>query len=144
MTKRHKTDFLASTEPPPLPSPPDRRRIRLTTESRRSIRAGINGKHARSEGDDAVKNRTNIVCTLGPVSRDVPKLEQLLRAGMRVARFNFSHGSHEYHQETLDNLRIASKNTGIMCGVLLDTKGPEIAPECSTTANPCSSRWAPR
>mmetsp|Transcript_10292 Transcript_10292/g.42558 ORF Transcript_10292/g.42558 Transcript_10292/m.42558 type:complete len:613 (-) Transcript_10292:649-2487(-) len=87
---------------------------------------GINGKHARSEGDDVVKNQTNIVCTLGPVSRDVPKLERLLRAGMRVARFNFSHGSHEYHQETLDNLRIASKNTGIMCGVLLDTKGPEI------------------
>mmetsp|Transcript_12102 Transcript_12102/g.47003 ORF Transcript_12102/g.47003 Transcript_12102/m.47003 type:complete len:557 (-) Transcript_12102:286-1956(-) len=72
------------------------------------------------------KFKTRIVCTLGPVSRDVPKLERLLRAGMRVARFNFSHGSHEYHQETLDNLRIASKNTGIMCGVLLDTKGPEI------------------
>ena len=126
--KRHKTDFLASTEPPPpvasRPSThPSNDRIPLCALF---IRAGINGKHARVEGDDAVKNRTNIVCTLGPVSRDVPKLEQLLRAGMRVARFNFSHGSHEYHQETLDNLRIASKNTGIMCGVLLDTKGPEI------------------
>ena len=59
------------------------------------------------------------------MSRDVPKLDAA-PPGMRVARFNFSHGSHEYHQETLDNLRIASKNTGIMCGVLLDTKGPEI------------------
>jgi pyruvate kinase len=45
---------------------------------------------------------------------------------MRVARFNFSHGDHAYHKETLDNLRIASENTGIGCGVLLDTKGPEI------------------
>lgn len=45
---------------------------------------------------------------------------------MSVARFNFSHGSHEYHQETLDNLREAMANTGIMCAVMLDTKGPEI------------------
>ena len=60
------------------------------------------------------KFKTRIVCTLGPVSRDVPKLEEMLRKGMNIARFNFSHGSHEYHQETLDNLRIASKNTGIM------------------------------
>ena len=45
---------------------------------------------------------------------------------MSVARFNFSHGSHEYHQETLDNLRAACANTGVDCGVLLDTKGPEI------------------
>ena len=72
------------------------------------------------------KFKTRIVCTLGPVSRDVPKLEEMLRKGMNIARFNFSHGSHEYHQETLDNLRIASKNIGIRCGVLLDTKGPEI------------------
>jgi hypothetical protein len=39
-----------------------------------------------------------VVCTLGPKSRDVPVLEELLRAGMSVARFNFSHGSHEYHK----------------------------------------------
>jgi len=70
--------------------------------------------------------KTKIVCTLGPKSRDVPVLEELLQAGMSIARFNFSHGSHEYHQETLDNLRTACDNTGIMCAVLLDTKGPEI------------------
>jgi pyruvate kinase len=45
---------------------------------------------------------------------------------MSIARFNFSHGSHAYHQETLDNLRTACDNVGIMCAVLLDTKGPEI------------------
>ncbi|XP_038980775.1 pyruvate kinase, cytosolic isozyme-like [Phoenix dactylifera] len=70
--------------------------------------------------------KTKIVCTLGPASRSVPMLERLLRAGMNVARFNFSHGSHEYHQETLDNLRVAMENTGILCAVMLDTKGPEI------------------
>ena len=42
-----------------------------------------------------------IVCTLGPKSRSVDILEDLLRAGMSVARFNFSHGSHDYHQVLL-------------------------------------------
>ncbi|KAG2258278.1 hypothetical protein Bca4012_021598 [Brassica carinata] len=71
-------------------------------------------------------SKTKIVCTLGPASRSVEMIEKLLRAGMNVARFNFSHGSHEYHQETLDNLRTAVLNTGILCAVMLDTKGPEI------------------
>ncbi|KAH0457731.1 hypothetical protein IEQ34_013046 [Dendrobium chrysotoxum] len=70
--------------------------------------------------------KTKIVCTLGPASRSVEMLEKLLRAGMNVARFNFSHGSHAYHQETLQNLRTAMENTGILCAVMLDTKGPEI------------------
>nr|AAF44707.1 cytosolic pyruvate kinase [Lilium longiflorum] len=70
--------------------------------------------------------KTKLVCTLGPSSRSVPMLEKLLRAGMNTARFNFSHGTHEYHQETLDNLRIAMQNTQILCAVVLDTKGPEI------------------
>ncbi|CAH8301448.1 unnamed protein product [Eruca vesicaria subsp. sativa] len=72
------------------------------------------------------KPKTKIVCTLGPASRSVEMVEKLLKAGMNVARFNFSHGSHEYHQETLDNLRQAMLNTGILCAVMLDTKGPEI------------------
>ncbi|KAI3697350.1 hypothetical protein L6452_30309 [Arctium lappa] len=70
--------------------------------------------------------KTKIVCTLGPASRSIPMAEKLLKAGMNVARFNFSHGSYEYHQETLDNLRTAMDNTGIVCAVMLDTKGPEI------------------
>ncbi|KAG2438780.1 hypothetical protein HXX76_005322 [Chlamydomonas incerta] len=70
--------------------------------------------------------KTKVVCTLGPKSRSVEVLEELLRAGMSVARFNFSHGSHDYHQETLDNLRQAMANTKVMCAAMLDTKGPEI------------------
>ncbi len=46
-----------------------------------------------------------VVCTLGPKSRDVPVLEELLRAGMSVARFNFSHGSHDYHQARLPSMK---------------------------------------
>ncbi|KAK3197999.1 hypothetical protein Dsin_021414 [Dipteronia sinensis] len=70
--------------------------------------------------------KTKIVCTLGPASRSVDMVEKLLKAGMNVARFNFSHGTHAYHQETLDNLRTAMNNTGVLCAVMLDTKGPEI------------------
>lgn len=81
---------------------------------------------SRALQDSGGVPKTKIVCTLGPKSREVPIIERLLRAGMNVARFNFSHGSHEYHQETLDNLRIAQHNTQIMCAVMLDTKGPEI------------------
>lgn len=69
-----------------------------------------------------MRPKTKIVCTLGPASRSVPMIEKLLRAGMNVARFNCSHGSHEYHQETLDNLNMAMENTGILCAVMLDTK----------------------
>lgn len=54
---------------------------------------------------------------------------------MNLARFNFSHGTHSYHQETLDNLRIASRRTGIMCATMLDTKGAA----CSYHAMPVYS-----
>ncbi|KAJ4824314.1 hypothetical protein Tsubulata_049084 [Turnera subulata] len=77
-------------------------------------------------GGGVRRPKTKIVCTLGPQSRSVEMAEKLLKAGMNVARFNFSHGTHEYHQETLDNLRTAMANTGILCAVMLDTKGPEI------------------
>ena len=73
-------------------------------------------------GEDRRNRKTKIVCTLGPQSRSVEMTEKLLRAGMNVARFNFSHGTHAYHQETLDNLRNAMNNTGILCAVMLDTK----------------------
>ncbi|GMY14223.1 pyruvate kinase, cytosolic isozyme-like [Fagus crenata] len=80
--------------------------------------------------------KTKIVCTLGPSSRSVNMLESLLRAGMNVARFNFSHGTHTYHQQTLDSLRTAMNNTGILCAVMLDTKGPEIRTGFLKGSNP--------
>lgn len=76
----------------------------------------------QTESGHTKVSKTKIVCTLGPKSREVPVLEKLLKAGMNVVRFNFSHGTFEYHQHTLDSLRQAQHNTGIMCAVLLDTK----------------------
>lgn len=70
--------------------------------------------------------KTKIVCTIGPASETVETLVQLIEAGMNVARLNFSHGDHAEHLARIENIREASKITGKMVGILLDTKGPEI------------------
>ncbi|XP_011094439.1 pyruvate kinase 1, cytosolic [Sesamum indicum] len=69
---------------------------------------------------------TKIVGTLGPRSRSVEVISACLKAGMSVARFDFSWGDAEYHQETLENLKIAIKATKKLCAVMLDTVGPEL------------------
>ena len=55
--------------------------------------------------DIPLARKTKIVCTLGPACWSESGLKSLLDAGMNVARFNFSHGTHEAHQEVLDRLR---------------------------------------
>ncbi|WP_432358142.1 pyruvate kinase [Sporosarcina sp. UB5] len=70
--------------------------------------------------------KTKIVCTIGPASESPELLEQLIEAGMNVARLNFSHGTHEEHKARIQAIREASKKTGKVVGILLDTKGPEI------------------
>jgi pyruvate kinase len=67
-----------------------------------------------------------IVCTIGPKTQPVDMLKTLIKAGMNVARMNFSHGSHEYHQATIDNVRAAAQELQATVGIALDTKGPEI------------------
>merc|ERR1719187_1612698 len=75
---------------------------------------------------------SGVVCTIGPVSRAPETLLELIENGMNVARMNFSHGTHEYHAQTMENVRIANKMYKEKHGVdpsvaiALDTKGPEI------------------
>jgi len=77
--------------------------------------------------DDAHNlRRTGIVCTIGPASRSVDMLTQLIQNGLDVVRLNFSHGTHEYHQETVLNALQAAKATQQNIALALDTKGPEI------------------
>ncbi|MHA6260656.1 pyruvate kinase [Sporosarcina sp. CAU 1771] len=70
--------------------------------------------------------KTKIVCTIGPASESEELLEQLIDAGMNVARLNFSHGNHEEHKIRIDRIREVARNKGKVVGILLDTKGPEI------------------
>lgn len=70
--------------------------------------------------------RTKIVCTLGPASNNEDTIEKMLKAGMNVARINFSHGTHEEHAKTIALFRSVRDRLGRPAAVMLDTKGPEI------------------
>ncbi|XRB20845.1 pyruvate kinase [Pseudoscourfieldia marina] len=88
----------------------------------RSVKIGIEDVLKR----DTIPKKTKILCTLGPKCWDEESLKGLLDAGMNIARFNFSHGAHEAHQEVLDRYRKVLAETGSTASTLLDTKGPEI------------------
>ncbi|MBA6439411.1 MULTISPECIES: pyruvate kinase [Streptomyces] len=70
--------------------------------------------------------RSKIVCTLGPAVDSYDQLKSLIEAGMNVARFNMSHGSHPEHEERYHRVRKASEETGHAVGVLADLQGPKI------------------
>ena len=70
--------------------------------------------------------RAKIVCTLGPACLDQRTMEELLLAGMDVARLNFSHGTHAQHSETISCLRAASLKVRKGVGILGDLQGPKI------------------
>ncbi len=70
--------------------------------------------------------KTKIICTLGPSTDKDGVLRELVANGMNVARFNFSHGSHEEHKGRLDSLKAIRAELGKPVAALLDTKGPEI------------------
>ncbi len=72
------------------------------------------------------KNKTKIVATLGPVSRDEKIIEQLLLAGANVFRINTSHNTAEEHKETIDKVKAVSKRLKAYAAVMVDLQGPKI------------------
>ena len=70
--------------------------------------------------------RVKIVCTIGPASRDTAILTKLIAAGMNVARLNMSHGTHEYHSETIDRVRAISEQLQKPIAILADLQGPKL------------------
>ncbi|MGD2186462.1 MAG: pyruvate kinase [Desulfobacterales bacterium] len=71
-------------------------------------------------------NKTKIICTIGPASDSPEVLEQMIRAGMNVARLNFSHGDFASHEETIQKIRDASKAAKIRVAIMADLPGPKI------------------
>ena len=70
--------------------------------------------------------KTKIVCTMGPNADNEQVMRTLVREGMDIARFNFSHGTHEEQQERMNKLKKIRLEEGKHIAILLDTKGPEI------------------
>ncbi|NGX52082.1 MAG: Pyruvate kinase [Candidatus Anoxychlamydiales bacterium] len=69
---------------------------------------------------------TKIICTIGPVSKSKEMLHKLIDAGMNVARINFSHGNHDEHRITINNIKEVRFEAKKPIAIMLDTKGPEI------------------
>ncbi|WP_456386954.1 pyruvate kinase [Desulfolithobacter sp.] len=73
-----------------------------------------------------VIRKTKIVCTIGPATASPKVVKELIRAGMNVARLNFSHGNHKEHSETIKIIRQAAREEGRPVGILQDLAGPKI------------------
>jgi pyruvate kinase len=71
-------------------------------------------------------SKTKIVCTIGPASESVKVLEQMIRAGMNVARLNFSHGDFDGHKKVIDNIRTAADVVGKRVAIMADLPGPKM------------------
>jgi pyruvate kinase len=70
--------------------------------------------------------QTKIVCTIGPACETVETLEKMVKAGMNVARLNFSHGSYDNHKKLINNIREVEKRTGEPVAIIQDLQGPKI------------------
>jgi pyruvate kinase len=71
-------------------------------------------------------NKTKIVCTIGPASDSPEILEEMIRAGMNVARLNFSHGTFDNHRKTIGTLRQVAQKTGKQLAIMADLPGPKM------------------
>lgn len=72
------------------------------------------------------QRRAKIIATIGPSSNTIEMLEKMIKAGMNAARINMSHGTYEAHEQSIKNIRQASKNVGMEVAILLDLQGPKI------------------
>ena len=70
--------------------------------------------------------KTKIICTLGPASESIITITEMVKAGMNVARLNFSHGDHDNHRFLINNIRRVSSKLGIPIAVIQDLHGPKI------------------
>ncbi|RED96644.1 pyruvate kinase [Marinoscillum furvescens] len=75
---------------------------------------------------EALFKKTKIVATIGPASRNKETLRELIKAGANVFRLNFSHGSHEDHQSTIQMVRELNEELGANVALLQDLQGPKI------------------
>ena len=69
--------------------------------------------------------KTKIICTMGPACSNEDTLARMIHAGMNVARFNFSHGTHEEHRARMDLVKKVRRTLNAPIAIMLDTKGPE-------------------
>jgi len=130
-----KVDTIAETEEgkdtvSPLPSGVKNIPPKLGAVAYQRRHSTVNVFDAKFKSQSVISKETwrsaGIVCTLGPGSQDIKTMENLLEAGLDVARFNFSHGEHSYHKKLMNTVRAAAKKCNRMVAVALDTKGPEI------------------
>ncbi|OGP62063.1 MAG: pyruvate kinase, partial [Deltaproteobacteria bacterium RBG_13_47_9] len=71
-------------------------------------------------------NKTKIVCTIGPASESPTIMEQMILAGMNIARLNFSHGDFDSHKRVIENLRVAARAAGRRVSIMADLPGPKM------------------
>lgn len=69
--------------------------------------------------------KTKIICTVGPASENEQTLSAMMKAGMNVARLNFSHGTHEEHKKKIELIKSVRDKLDLPIAIMLDTKGPE-------------------
>ena len=73
-----------------------------------------------------MNKRTKIVATIGPASEKRETMTEMLKAGMNVARLNFSHGTYQHHSMLIKNLRLAANDIGVPLAIIADLQGPRI------------------